>query len=171
MTISVSTEITEDSATELRGWILYDGACHFCLCKLPGSARSSISGKRNCSAECASSLIRLATETAGAPSTTNASDRDSAELMQSSNSQSTFGGRGRWLRLRKFQALEDCFVPDIARSRSGVIASTAAAPFHSTEILRIRTRTKGEFENECSLALYKRSSRYDHRIGAHARIP
>ena len=31
MTISVSTEITEDSATELRGWILYDGDCQFCL--------------------------------------------------------------------------------------------------------------------------------------------
>ena len=31
MAISVSTEITEEKAADLRGWVLYDGECQFCL--------------------------------------------------------------------------------------------------------------------------------------------
>ena len=31
MTISVSTEITEERAASLRGWVLYDAECPFCL--------------------------------------------------------------------------------------------------------------------------------------------
>jgi predicted DCC family thiol-disulfide oxidoreductase YuxK len=31
MTISVSTEITEERAAAVRGWVLYDGDCQFCL--------------------------------------------------------------------------------------------------------------------------------------------
>jgi predicted DCC family thiol-disulfide oxidoreductase YuxK len=31
MTISVSTEITEENVTGRRGWVLYDGDCQFCI--------------------------------------------------------------------------------------------------------------------------------------------
>src|SRR5271154_476805 len=31
MAISVSTEITEEKAASIRGWILYDGGCQFCI--------------------------------------------------------------------------------------------------------------------------------------------
>jgi predicted DCC family thiol-disulfide oxidoreductase YuxK len=31
MAISVFTEITEERAADLRGWVLYDGECQFCL--------------------------------------------------------------------------------------------------------------------------------------------
>jgi predicted DCC family thiol-disulfide oxidoreductase YuxK len=31
MAISVSTEITEEKAGSIRGWVLYDGDCQFCI--------------------------------------------------------------------------------------------------------------------------------------------